>query len=460
MISIFHKIKMDFESHVKELHRDRHPYLVTQMTMSGATWKIMKGANGCRPVQTQEAILMEKTPAPLPGKNILSIATDAVFPDINSFDKSQIKSKSSMAIDSKNSTQKIENSKKEEKCSRLPPFDMMDLPQAMNAMGFKYSSYCADRWFKGKAHVIKEKSETAEDSDYVDTGSLKLDWILKFGNVREKYNHLKSADLEPTESENVYNKIAASILAKKFRRFMGQHQNYYSGRLDCWERCGSDIQKLHEQFQFQLSFVSMFDALGGAWRVVGNELKDAPVMNDLAASLANFYFFAAVAEADISTNKTMYYGSHPWQTRSRTTIKITHIYMYAKDVYSFNDDAESSQYLGHWNRRGVIVIHAAVAAEATSKFLSQISKKLIFEAGNESKTHLPTLPEYLDKPVDVGSNLKEKEVFYPVRNRNFENWRKVKKRGGDFKIFSNLEKVKLPRPIVIDLGEICEEYVQ
>lgn len=62
--------------------------------------------------------------------------------------------------------------------------------------------------------------------------------------------------------------------------------------------------------------------------------------------------------------------------------------------------------------------------------------------------------------MDVGSNLKEKEVFYPVRNRNFENWRKVKKRGGDFKIFSNLEKVKLSRPIIIDLGEIYEDYVQ
>lgn len=373
MSSIFSNIKMNFENYVKELHRDRHPYLAPQMTMSGATWKIMRGANGCRPVQTQETILMEKNPAPLPGV-VSSAAANGVFPGGKYFDKNQIESKSSVTVDSKNPNQKIEKSKEEEECPKLPPFDMMDLPQAMDAMGFKYSSYCADRWFKGKAHIIKEKSETAEDSDYVDTGSLKLNWILRFGSIREKYNHLKSSDLEPTESENIYNKVAASILAEKFRRFMSQHQNYYSGRLDCWERCGKDIQKLHEQFQFQLLFVSMFDVLGGAWRIVGSELKDAPVMNDLAASLANFYFFAAVAEADISTSKRMHYGSHPWQTCSRTTIKITHVYVYAKDVYSFNDNAESSQYLGHWNRKGVIVVHAAAAAETTSKFCLECRK--------------------------------------------------------------------------------------
>ncbi len=45
-----------------------------------------------------------------------------------------------------------------------------------------------------------------------------------------------------------------------------------------------------------------------------------------------------------------------------------------------------------------------------------------------------------------------------VRNRDFRNWRDLKKRGGDFVIFSNCEKVKLTTPIVIDLGEVCREY--
>ncbi len=47
-----------------------------------------------------------------------------------------------------------------------------------------------------------------------------------------------------------------------------------------------------------------------------------------------------------------------------------------------------------------------------------------------------------------------------MRNRDFRSWRDLKKRGGDFVIFSNSEKVKLPTPIIIDLGEVCREYKQ
>ena len=45
-----------------------------------------------------------------------------------------------------------------------------------------------------------------------------------------------------------------------------------------------------------------------------------------------------------------------------------------------------------------------------------------------------------------------------VRNRDFRNWRDLKKRGGDFVAYTNYEKIKLPTPIIVDLGEVCREY--
>jgi hypothetical protein len=65
---------------------------------------------------------------------------------------------------------------------------------------------------------------------------------------------------------------------------------------------------------------------------------------------------------------------------------------------------------------------------------------------------------YLDMQVDINSQLRKSEVYYPVRNCHFRQWRELKKRGGDFVIYSDFKRVKLAKPIVVDLGEMCWEY--
>ncbi|MDR1994560.1 DUF6402 family protein [Azonexus sp.] len=80
------------------------------------------------------------------------------------------------------------------------------------------------------------------------------------------------------------------------------------------------------------------------------------------------------------------------------------------------------------------------------------------ERGNNPKRYLPPLPLHLDKPVDIEDKLRKPDVFYPVRNRDFRRWRELKERGGDFRIFSSFEKIKLPTPIVFEFDEVCGEY--
>ncbi len=97
-------------------------------------------------------------------------------------------------------------------------------------------------------------------------------------------------------------------------------------------------------------------------------------MNDLAASLANFYFYAAVAHATVHTRRYMRYGNEGQMKCTQTTVNVSHIYVYAKDFYSFNNETQTSQYLGHWNRYGVIISAESYAASLLEKELATTQK--------------------------------------------------------------------------------------
>ena len=70
------------------------------------------------------------------------------------------------------------------------------------------------------------------------------------------------------------------------------HYIAYSGELDALAHSGLDIQKLHNDFQFQREAVSNLDTLDWSFG-----------LTDLTASLANFAICAAVAEARVHSEK-------------------------------------------------------------------------------------------------------------------------------------------------------------
>lgn len=325
---------------------------------------------------------------------------------------------------------------------------MLDIPDGMDAMGFSYAAHCARRWFNGPAHVIPDGSNAPLGQAFVDDGSCKMKWVRKFGNVQARYERLLASNLKPTEKENIYNGAAQLVLLDKLRQFLTPPNHLFSGTLDTLPACGHDLQLLHQRFQFQRVGVSMPDVLGSY----------TTVMNDLAASLANFDLYAAIATARISTLRYNRYDTEPWKRCVHAKVEITHVYVYVKDAYSFNDHPGSavSQYLGHWNRAGVIITVDAALAEQISKF----SKLLEHERDNVPRWYVPPLQEQLDRPVDTKSSLRKADVFYPVRNRDFQNWRNLKGRGGDFVIYSDLERIRLTKPITLDLGETCWEFTK
>ncbi|ATE59479.1 DUF6402 family protein [Thauera sinica] len=435
-MSFLVKVVDRITEHYLELARGRYPYHVRE----GKQWQVRDGGLGCRPIETQATISMDKDPPPLPEDRNKPKPQLPAQPAAAETGKDNAKSPPAQSAPppAAAAPAAAQERLRDEACVTPPPFDMLDLPEGMEAMGFKYAAYCARRWFNGKVYALDDPTAT-HAPDFVDTDTFKLKWILGFGRVRQRHAHLLATNLKASTPENIFNDRAREELLKQFQYFIDQQRNnYYYATLDTLAYCNNDKQAFHRQFQFQRVNVTTFDALDDY----------ASLVNDLTASLANFSFYAAVALAQVSTEQYNWYGPI-WYRCTRTRVEVTHIYVYARDSYAFNDDKTVSQYLGHWNRHGVIIARDAAASELISKY----SDILAHESGNEPKSYLPPLPAHLDKPVDIGRHLRKKEVFYPVRNRDFRHWRKLKGRGGDFAIFSSFERIKLPTPIVLDLGE-------
>ena len=142
-------------------------------------------------------------------------------------------------------------------------------------------------------------------------------------------------------------------------------------------------------------------------------------------------------------------------------MQITHVYVYIKDNYSFNDKGSfTSQYLGHWNKSGLIVTKGT--------YISQFFGANIRSARDNSPELKDTQSEYLidkglDKPVDARRSmfrkLREQDVYFPIYNKSYNKsynqWREKHKRGGDFMIYSKPKYMKLKKPIEISLETLC-----
>ncbi|MGN7984010.1 DUF6402 family protein [Burkholderia sp. 22313] len=179
-----------------------------------------------------------------------------------------------------------------------------------------------------------------------------------------------------------------------------------------------------------------------------------------SAALGNFNLYAAVGRVNISTGKYFQYD-----TTARTKAycidaiaTITHIHVYVKDNYSFNDKGDgNSQYLGHWNKNDMILSYRAAVSDIID------GKKLHTRMGNAPITETTTNRHYfsgdpLDKPVDKRPGIRKlliKNVYYPVYNKNYNEWRELHNRGSDFMIYSKPQLLKLKKPIKIKLETIC-----
>jgi len=342
-----------------------------------------------------------------------------------------------------NSVPQSGEKKEREKAKTVTPFQLYDIVDGMKAEGFRNGAKFAKRWFDGRpysAYINDPKTgksnEGRYDLDMIDTDTIKLSWLNKYPKIRTKFTQLLESLVAPD---------AIKTIKKEMESFLRDHP-FFSGDLDTLGHVTGDLQNLHNKFQFQRSYVSMLDGLVNVNLRNAGKFAQHLGMSDVSASLGNFNFYAAIAKAVVDKRVYNRYNTPRGDLSCRkNSLTITHIYAYARDSYSFHDQHKASQYLGHWNRHGLVILWGAMAAH----YLTNYAK--------EGATF--DLPIEVDDakmvPVLIKDVLSEKYTYYPVRNSDYVNWRAMHNRGGDFLIYSDLKLIELDNPIFIDLGEVC-----
>lgn len=413
-------------------------------------WQLFENTQGCTPIQVEGfGLQMDKSPPPLlkdaQKSNTLPVVAVPPAPKAKEPPKPAW-----VGLLEWMTKPDAETSANSSKTTPKPPkpFDLYDIPAALKTAGFTVAAKLAQKWLDAPAYSAydnDEHSNTTEQrypSDKVDLTSVSLGWLRDQPKIEERYQALLK-------------KITSTTAVNELRKNLTKHLATYSHRshdLNTREHCQGDWQTVHALFQFQLESVSMLDTL-----------TDTLGMTDVTAAMANFNFYAAMAYASITSTVYNRYNTPTGTQRcSKSTVQVSHIWVYAKDSYSFHDGGQSSQYLGHWNKKGVIVLPAAVAASVGMKKISDATKddnisyprKKVLDWLNAKRFELWN-EDHADFPMDIGRSLAEKDIYYPVRNRDYRNWRQVKGRGGDFLIMSEPKLIKLDRPIVLDMAEVC-----
>lgn len=395
----------------------------------GQKWKAYMGSEGCVPLNTQKSVSMDRLapgepapPKPTPEQLKAKAAEEARQKWLAQQAKKQSQPEGK--------PQGKPPAPDAEECENPPVFDMLDIPGAMEKMKWPVSAKLAKRWFNGLKHIYNDKPESIQPLD--DT-TITLDWALKFGSVKDKFNELLA---EKIYGDKAVIKAKEYLSKKIHETFITQKSSALS-----FNTAGflGDLRQFHIDWQFQRTDIFSWNTTNGP----------TFILTDLTGSLADFSIYVAIGNALVFGDKYYKYdGAASTKTYClNPKVQITHVYVYIKDNYSFNDKAglKKSQYLGHWNKAGLILAGGAL----TSSFID--GEYIHSDYGNSR----------LDKPVDARRGmlrkLREQDVYFPIYNKSYNEWRDKHKLGGDFMIYSKPKYMKLKKPIEISLETLCRQ---
>ncbi len=302
---------------------------------------------------------------------------------------------------------------------RVKEFDLQDVPGAMDRIGWPMSAKVMRKWLAGELNYASTNAGAVKGINQdgkpfllsmTDTTTFKLDWILGFPRAKKRYDELVTKNIFEPKAE-----IALKSICSRY-----QPSPYY---VDTWELCGGDINLYHKEFQFQLSRVDSDNSDKFLMFIKGAAMPNGILMDDLYGSLGAFSFNAALGG---------FFYERVGPTRTRIIIKEISLYM--RDVFTFHDRTDKTlvvipngtQYLGHWNKTGFIIVPGATA-------LGELSKA-----------------DWVMYPVARGGIISESTVYYPLRNKDYRDWQLKHKQGGDLILYSDRNKLRFSDPWVVE----------
>ena len=409
----------------------------------GLKWKEYWGSEGCVPIATQKTVSMDRlapgeVPPPKPPKPTL----EQVKAQKAEEERQKLLAQLARQQSKDRPKEKVPDEPVDEECENPPVFDMLDLPDAMEKMKWPVSAKVARRWFNGEKHIYNDKLDSIQP---IDDTTVTLDWALKFGSVKKKFNNLLA---EAIYSEKAVDIVKEKVRKKIYETFVTHGSTSLSfGTTDYL----GDLRQFHIDWHFQRAYISTQDTANGL------------VATDLSGSLGKFNIYAAIGNVVVSGDRYFKYdGKQGTKTFFlEPKIQITHVYVYLRDNYSFNDEAGSkkSQYLGHWNKSGFVVTGGSFISDLVD------GKRIHTDLGNSREYKYTNLyyliSNGLDKPVDARRGMirkfREEDFYYPIYNKSYREWREKHNRGGDFMIYSKPKYMKLKRPIEFSLETLCRQ---
>jgi len=405
------------------------PYyqLESGVLYSSKRWKCYSGVVGCVPIDTQQKIsFARRAPNEPPPPPPPPAAPAPVAP------------KSAPAPAPTKPPAKPQPSEKPqdaEQADKLPEFDLQDIPKAMDKLGWPISAKLAREWFASPKHAYNDQLNSVQP---IDDTTVTLEWTLRFRGALEQFNHLvRQAIYTGNAAESAKNTLRP-VIEKSF----SAGQVNAAGIVIDTAPFLTDLLQFHIAWRFQYQSVSSVDTLDGT------------ALTDLTGALANFNFYAAVGKATVAGERYYKYEGTNKIFCLEPVAQITHVYVYVKDSYSFNDDSPSkSQYLGHWNKNGMVLSYVAAA--------NDFIKSSNLNVGNSTieKWHYLPEGEEVNKPIDKRTSLfrkfMAKDVYWPVHNKTYREWRAAHNRGGDFMVYTKPKLIKLDKPIILKFDTVC-----
>lgn len=423
------------------------PYYVMEtsaLPFTSTKWTEYWDSKGCVPLDTQKTVSMdrlapgESPPPPPPKPTKEQVKAQQAEENRQKLLEQKIK-KPALANDKPAEKPTTPDS---EKCENPPVFDMLDIPDAMEKLKWPVSAKIARKWFSSAKHVYNDKPNSIQP---IDDTSVTLDWVLKFGNVKDKMNQLLAKNIY---SENAVTEAKAKVSTKLKDVWINQKSSSLS--FNTTSSVG-DSRQHHMDWQFQLEKISTLDTCNGFI-----------TPTDLTGALGSFAIYVSIGNVLVYGDKYYIYDN---KNRTKTCcfepqVEITHVHVYVRDNYSFNDGARSkkSQYLGHWNKTGFIVTEGGGFSDVID------GRYVHSDYGNSpSQKNLwgYLMNTELDKPVDRRMGLlkkfREQDVYFPIYNKSYREWREKHNRGGDLMLYSKAKYMKLKKPIKFTVETLCRQ---
>ncbi|WP_221623325.1 DUF6402 family protein [Burkholderia ubonensis] len=410
---------------VKKVKKVPYYQMESRLLYSSKNWKCYSGSVGCVPIDTQQRISFDRR------------APNEPPPPKPSAPAAPQKAPAPVPAPAKPPAKPQPNDKPQdaEQADKLPQFDLQDIPIAMDKMGWPISAKLAREWFASPSHAYNDDLNSVQPFD--DT-TVTLEWVLKYRGASERFNQLIRQAIYTPNAARATTKVLAPVIQK---RFSAGQVNAAGTPIDTSPFL-KDLLQFHIDWGFQYQHVSSADTLDGT------------SMTDLTGALANFNFYAAIGKATVAGERYYKYEGKNKIFCLEPVAQITHIYVYIKDSYSFNDESSSkSQYLGHWNKNGLVLSYVAAA--------NDFFKSSNLNVGNSTIEKWRYLPEgdEVNKPIDKRTSrfrkFLAKDVYWPVHNKTYRDWRSAHNRGGDFMVYSKPKLIRLDKPIILKFDTVC-----